>query len=89
MGRGKKDGGRRRRTEPVPMVMAICADRRKARIEKSGRARSARIATLTANAAELMKIADMMRVPQKCSMTVASSSTPIDAHSHIIPSSTP
>ena len=71
------------------MVIAICAERRKARIEKSGGARSARAATLTANAAEPTNTTAITNVPQKCSMTVASNNTPIDAHSQSTPSITP
>jgi hypothetical protein len=77
------------RTDPVPMVMAIWAERRKARIENSGRASSARAATLTANPALPTNVKAITSVPQKCSMMVARRRTPIEAHSHSTPSITP
>ncbi len=53
-----------RTSEPAPMAMAICAERRKIRIENSGRAKSARPAMLTANAATPMKQNAITNVPQ-------------------------
>ena len=78
-----------RRTEPVPIAIVICAEIRKAKMDKSGRMRPAEAATLKQKATVPIKVADMTSVPQKCSSSVARSSTPNEAHSHSTPSITP
>eukprot|EP00967_Tisochrysis_lutea_P030183 scaffold35402_cov31-Tisochrysis_lutea.AAC.1 len=77
------------RTEPVPMVIASCAERRKVRIPSRGRASCALEATAKHERTRPTKRSVIALVPHPYSTIVAATSTPIEAHSQSTPSATP